>query len=285
MRAKSLLVSGTVLVAMGLLAGCGSAVTGSPTAAGAATGGQSQGGAGSQLGAQVRTVADLSNLVGDSVQQATTAQIKMVSAGTTTTGSIKFGNPVAEQMTINAGSVAEQVILVNNNFYVQIPGMSAMTGGKPWMEIQTGGGSNPATQMFTALIGSIQQNADPANVLKNLEASGTLTGSDTEQLNGVATTHYSITVDITKMIANQTDQTMKQLLTTAQQKGLTNYPVGVWVNSSGLPVQTTINLPSIGAGATATGGGLSTITYSNWGAPVTITAPPADQVGTLPTGG
>ncbi|HEX3784595.1 MAG TPA: hypothetical protein VHX38_33460 [Pseudonocardiaceae bacterium] len=284
MRAKSLLVGGAVVVSLGLLAGCGSTVTGSPTAAGASPSG-SQGGAGSQLGAQVRTVADLSNLVGDSVQQATTVQVKMVSGASTTSGSIKFGNPVAEQMTVSTGgTTGEQVILLDNNFYIQVPGMSDMSGGKPWMEIKTSDSSNPAAQFFTALVSSIQQSADPANMIKNIEASGTLTKSDSEQLNGEQTTHYSITVNIDKMIANQTNATMKQLLGLAQQKGLTDYPVDVWLNSSGLPVQTTIDMPSINMGAGASGGGLITVTYSNWGAPVTITPPPADQVGSLPTG-
>jgi hypothetical protein len=162
--------------------------------------------------------------------------------------------------------------------------MSDMSGGKPWMEIKTSDSSNPAAQFFTALVSSIQQSADPANMIKNIEASGTLTKSDSEQLNGEQTTHYSITVNIDKMIANQTNATMKQLLGLAQQKGLTDYPVDVWLNSSGLPVQTTIDMPSINMGAGASGGGLITVTYSNWGAPVTITAPPADQVGGLPTG-
>ena len=46
------------------------------------------------------------------------------------------------------------------------------------------------------MVSSIKQNADPSQMIKNLEAGGTLTGTDTEQLNGQATTHYKITVNI-----------------------------------------------------------------------------------------
>jgi hypothetical protein len=290
MRAKSLLVSGAVLVSLGLLAGCGTTVSGSPTAAGASTGG-TQGGAGSQLGAQVRTVADLSDLVGSSVQQATTAQVKMVSSSSTTTGSIKFGNPVSAKMTINSAAAngmpaeQEQMILVDNIFYMDIPGLSDVTPGKSWFKIDPSDTADPMNALFGSLIDSIKQNADPSQQLKALEAGGTLTGSDTEQLNGQPTTHYKITVNIDKMIANQSDATTKQLLTLAQQKGLTDYPVEMWLNSNGLPVQMTIDMPSISGAGSAGAGGLSTITYSNWGDPVTIAAPPADQVGSLPTGG
>ena len=279
MRGKSLLAGAALVAGLGVLAGCTSSVAGSPTVAGSGGGG-TQGGAGSQLGSQVKTVSDLSNLVGNSVEQATTVQVSMNSGVGTTTGSIKFGDPVAEKMTMSTAAGSEQVLLVNNVFYMQIPGMQDITN-KPWIKIDTTDSSNPANQIFSALVNSIKENADPSQMIKNLEAGGTLTGTDTEQLNGQSTTHYKITVDIDKMIANQTDPTMKQLLGAAQQQGLTNYPVEVWLDGHGLPVQTTINMPALSGAAGS--GGLSTVTYSNWGAPVTITPPPDDQVGTMPT--
>lgn len=282
MRAKSLVVGAAMVAGLGVLAGCTSSVTGSPTVAGSGGGGASQGGAGSQLGSQVKTVSDLSNLVGNSVEQATTVQVSMKSGVGTTTGSIKFGDPVAEKMTMDTPNGSEQVLLVDNIFYMQIPGMQDLTN-KPWIKIDTTDSSNPANQIFTALVSSIKENADPSQMIKNLEAGGTLTGIDTAQLGGQSTTHYKITVDIDKMIANQTDPTMKQLLGMAEQQGLKNYPVEVWLDSHGLPVQTTIDMPAM-SGAPGSGG-VSTVTYSNWGAPVTITAPPADQVGTMPSMG
>jgi hypothetical protein len=281
MRAKSLVVGAAVLAGLGVLAGCTSSVAGSPTVAGAG-GSTSQGGAGSQLGSQVKTVSDLSNLVGNSVEQATTVQVTMKSGVGTTTGSIKFGDPVAEKMTLDTPNGSEQVLLVDNVFYMQIPGMQDVTD-KPWIKIDPNDSSNPASQIFAALVNSIKENADPSQMIKNLEAGGTLTGTDTEQLGGQSTTHYKITVDVDKMIANQTDPTMKQLLGMAEQQGLKNYPVEVWLDGHGLPVQTTIDMPSL-SGAPGSGG-VSTVTYTDWGAPVTITAPPADQVGTMPSMG
>ncbi|HEY4019600.1 MAG TPA: hypothetical protein VGM75_12980 [Pseudonocardiaceae bacterium] len=282
MRAKSLVVGAALVAGLGMLAGCSSTVAGSPTATGS-SGGGSQGGAGSQLGSEVKTVSDLSNLVGNSVEQATTVQVTMKNGAGTTSGSIKFGDPVAEKMTLNTAAGSEQVLLVNNVFYVQIPGMQALTN-KPWVKIDPNNTSNPGDQIFGALVNSIKQNADPSQMIKNLEAGGTLTGTDTEQLNGQTTTHYKVTVDIDKMIANEADPTMKQMLGMAKQQGLQNYPVEVWLDSHGLPLQTTINMPSLSAAPGS--GGVSTITYANWGAPVTISAPPDDQVGTMPgTGG
>ncbi len=276
MRAKSLLVGAALMAGLGVVAGCGGSIAGLPTAAGSSGGSGS--GAGSQLGSQVKTVSDLSNLVGNKVEQATTAQVSMTSAASTTSGSIKFGDPVAEKMTITAPTGNEQVLFVNNVFYMQIPSMSQVTG-KPWLKVDPSDTSNPANKFFGSIVSSIKQNADPTQMLRNLEASGTLTGSDTEQLDGQSTTHYKITVNIDKMIANQTDPTMKQLLTMAEQAGLHDYPVEVWLDSHDLPVRITINMPGLGAGT----GGLSTITYSNWGGPVTITPPPDDQVGTMPS--
>jgi hypothetical protein len=279
MRSKSLVVGAALVAGLGVLAGCSTSVAGSPTAAGS-SGGSGQGGAGSQLGSEVKTVSDLSNLVGNSVEQATTVQVNMKNAAGTGTGTIKFGDPVAEKMTMSTSAGSEQVVLVNNVFYVQIPGMQDVTS-KPWIKIDPNDTTNPANQLFSALVNSIKENADPSQMIKNLEAGGTLTGTDTEQLNGQATTHYKITVDIDKMIANQTDPTMKQMLGMAEQQGLRNYPVEVWLDGHGLPLQTTIDMPAL-SGAPGSGG-VSTVTYTNWGTPVTISAPPDDQVGTMPS--
>jgi hypothetical protein len=279
MRAKSLVVGAALVAGLGVLAGCGSSpIAGTATATGSS--GSSGGGAGSQLGSQVKTVSDLSNLVGNSVEQANTVKVTMKSASATTTGSIKFSDPIAEQVTVSAPTGSEQVLLVDNVFYMQIPSLQQVTG-KPWIKIDPTDTSDPANQLFASMVNSIKQNADPSQMIKNLEAGGTLTGTDTEQLNGQGTTHYKITVDIDKMIANQTDPTMKQMLGLAEQQGLRNYPVEVWLDSHGLPIQTTINMPALSAAPGS--GGLSTVTYSDWGSPVTISAPPADQVGTMPT--
>ena len=123
MRAKSLLAGAALMVGLGVLTGCGGPIVGSPTAAGS-SGSTDQSGAGSQLGSQVKTVSDLSNLVGNKVEQATTVQVTMKSATSTTTGSIKFGDPLAEKMNIAAPTGNEQVLLVNNIFYMQIPGLA-----------------------------------------------------------------------------------------------------------------------------------------------------------------
>ena len=86
--------------------------------------------------------------------------------------------------------------------------------------------------------------------------------------NGAAATHYSIVVDVTKLPA---DNSTKQALATA---GLTSLPIEMWVDSKGRLVQLTEAL-------TVSGQSTSTkITISKYDQPVTITAPPADQVST-----
>lgn len=67
--------------------------------------------------------------------------------------------------------------------------------------------------------------------------------------------------------------------------GLTHYRVSglekgqaadLWVDGQDRPMKLTATSPGASAGAS---GGTVEIVYSDWGAPITVTAPPADQVG------
>jgi hypothetical protein len=115
-------------------------------------------------------------------------------------------------------------------------------------------------------------------LINKIAQAGTITGVRPETLDGVATQHYSITVDVQKMLATAGtggSATQDQALSAL---GVKSMPFDIWVNSDNLPVKITTKIAMSGL----TGSGASevdmTVTYTNWGESVTIQPPPADQV-------
>ena len=122
-----------------------------------------------------------------------------------------------------------------------------------------------------------------------LSAGGKLTRTSREELNGQQTTHYSARVDTNKIADSQQDPQLKQLMEMVARSGVNNYPIDIWVNNDNLPVRFTTKVPQPDvsgvtgkqAKAPKIGPTTVTITYSDWGKPVQIKAPPANQVGEL----
>lgn len=275
MRRGSLLMLGMGAALLTLTA-CGTtSVTGSAAPQGAS---QAQGGDG-----QPHTVADLAGVVSRNTTQHSSVHLDMnMQAGgqaITATGDLKFaGKQTAAHLTMTLGAAGSmEMVLLNGTLYMKLPA-GVNPGAKPWISFDTNG-SSPAAKALgsTAELG---QQSDPSQLLDKIKAAGTITGVTHEQLNGQDTTHYSITVDVHKLIAQSTTaDAQKQALS---KLNLTTMPFELWVNSDNLPVKITTKL-AVGASATGSAPTLVSVTvnYTKWGQPVTIAAPPADQVGAL----
>jgi LppX_LprAFG lipoprotein len=201
----------------------------------------------------------------------------------------QFGNNI--EMSMNMGIAGMQIseIWLGNDLYMKIPALSAELGGKPWAKIDL--------SAMGSLGSSIQQladsakNTDPTQQLQPLLASGDVKKVGTETVDGVQTTHYSGTVDpatafsSSQAAKNLTPDQIAQLKSMLSNSGVSNEKIDVWFASDGLPVEETISM-NTNAGAEKVD-----LHLSGWGQPVSITAPPADQVtdsssllgGALPT--
>ena len=156
-----------------------------------------------------------------------------------------------------------------------IGGPMRYDGSKPWGP----GQEAPLTAEYQAIFeANLADQADPTQLINQIAQSGTITSVKSEPLNGVATKHYAITVDVQKMIATMGAGSAAEAQSLSAL-GIKSMPFDIWVNSDNLPVKITTKLAMSGL----TGGGASevdmTVTYSNWGESVNIQAPPADQVG------
>lgn len=161
------------------------------------------------------------------------------------------------------------------NIYIRVPAGSSPSVSKPWISLPVGtmttgptslGGADSTTAYLDALRG----------------VSGAIETVGSEKVNGVDTTHYHTVVRLADAIAKtpeamraQAEAGLKQL----DQMGLTEMPVDVWMSDDGLPIRQvmTFDAPT-GVGALAGMKMRLQVDLSDFGTPVEVEIPPADQV-------
>jgi hypothetical protein len=195
-------------------------------------------------------------------------------------GDLKLGSSPAMDLTYDIPGIgAARMVLVDDAFYFELP-KAAQKDGKPWVKLDPNG-SDPLSKSLSAALKETKKNSDPAQMIKQLEGAGEITATKQENLEGKQTTHYSVTVDIRKY-ASKADPDLKSLLDKAVEAGVTTYPVEVWVDQESLPVRVTLATPFTNPQTQQQESVNMRLDYTDWGKPVTVTAPPADQVGPLP---
>ncbi len=195
-------------------------------------------------------------------------------------GDMRLGTSPAMDMTMAIPQLGDaQMVLVDDVFYIKLP--TELTPGKPWLKIDTTG-NDQLSQVFGAIVKQVKENGDPSQTLKQLEEAGEITGKKSEDLNGKPTTHYSVTVDIKKAAEKLTPE-LKAAMESVLQKGVTTYPMEIWLDKDNLPVRVSVETPIVNPATQQPDLSKVVIDYSDWGKTVNVTAPPADQVGTFPS--
>lgn len=196
------------------------------------------------------------------------------------------GANTAMALTMDTGGQSIEMRLVDKAMYLKLPEAArAQMGGKTWVEISPDG-KDPLSKQLGSSFDQMSENSDPRKTLDYIQRAGTITNSEKTQLDGQEVTHYNIDLDFKKIAeefgAGQvTPEQAKQL---ADKVG--KLPMELWLNSDNLPVQVSMNLDKVmqAAGAPAGQGGAKMVMkYSDWGQPVDVQAPPADQVGKMPS--
>lgn len=199
------------------------------------------------------------------------------------------GENSALSMTVDASGEITELIMVDRVMYVKAEGLGEATGGKPWMKISADG-SDPMSMMMGKMFGELVKNTDPAKVLGQVKDAGTITRSEQAELDGQQATHYSIDLEFAKLVDQQAGMGIPQeMLDKMKEKaGDLTLPMELWLNSDQLPLQMTMDMAALNKAAEQLSGqsppaaadaGKMIVKYTDWGAPVTIEAPPADQVG------
>jgi hypothetical protein len=168
------------------------------------------------------------------------------------------------------------VVLNDQAMYMQIPGLAQETGGKHWMrlDLATLGGDNPFGAMAEQF-----RNADPSKSMEFLAGVKDATVVGTEDVRGVPTTHYKITIDLQQAMT-QMPENLKGFVSEvfSQMPGGGLLPGDVWLGGDGLPRRLSYEM-SVPGGA---GGAPVVLRFSmdtfDFGQPLSVTIPADNDI-------
>lgn len=232
----------------------------------------------------VTTATSLAALVQDRTSATNTAtyHLDMSVAGVDVSGDGQIqlaGANSKMQMNMTTPVGAIQAVIVGGTMYMKLPQGLVQTP-KPWVKFDANG-TDPVSKELSALTSQEQQNLDPTKMLSMIAPFATITGARPDTVAGAPATEYMISVDTAKMLHSSivTPQ-MRSLLNNSNVQLPAKLNYELWFNSADLPVKLVLVEP-----VSVTGSGAQTVTvtmtYANWGQPLNIQAPPADQVGSL----
>ncbi|WP_152617622.1 LolA-like protein [Phaeacidiphilus oryzae] len=233
----------------------------------------------------MQTVAQVLNAATKHTQTYTSAKTQVTvqaPTGDMTMGGRISWRPVAMDFTMHnpsfqqaMGTSSIRVISAGNVMYENLgPEFAKQVGGKPWLKVDMSKLGSQGKAMADLLNqASTQRPQDPSEQIKLLSSEGAKVkrvGSET--VDGVSTTHYTATVNVSQMIPKESSADVKKLLQQAVAAGVKTETIDLWLNSDNLPVQERVAMPS------SKGTTRITMHYSDFStAPAAISAPPASQ--------
>jgi hypothetical protein len=166
-------------------------------------------------------------------------------------------NDVAFDLALTGGPLGggARFILVDKVIYLKMPGLSQ---GDKFVKIDIGNSNDPAAKMFEQMLGQL----DPSKTFKAFDAVTKLQEKGTQEIDGVETTQYAVTVDTQRALKAQG---MAGQVPPGQMPKTIVYDV--WVDADNLVRKLRMNVQ----------GNAVDMTLSQWGEPVDISAPPAGQ--------
>ncbi len=209
-------------------------------------------------------------------QQSVVATLSTDAAGLSLTGggSMRLGDPIEADITLemplDASGQPQQlrVVIVDDSVYMQIPGLSDLVPGKSWFAA-TADGTDPFSQAMAPVLDQLSTSLDPS--LQMYAHGAQVTESGTETVDGTQTTKYTGTVDLAAALADASGS-MASSIQDLIDSGSNALDFSMWVDDESLLRKFEVVVNVLGQSAA------TTVTYSKWGEPVDIAAPPADQV-------
>ncbi|MFI6811716.1 DUF1396 domain-containing protein [Nonomuraea sp. NPDC050328] len=168
-----------------------------------------------------------------------------------------------------------RAVLKGDTVYIKVEALKQIiNSSKPWIQVKLNE-VGPAAEVQKYL-DQVRQ-FDLATVTKLVTASKDVKSVGTETVDNVETTHYSGTFPVELAVLTlPADQQERARQNLAELKDV---KFDIWVAADGLPRKLALN-------GSKEGGTLdATLFFKGFNEPVTITPPPADQVGDLPQGG
>lgn len=188
-------------------------------------------------------------------------------------GVFQFDPPLGRMMIKLAESspfpAPEQEMFVDGTFvYINSPVCpSGGLGGKPYVRFD----SAEAAGLDPESVGS----QDPANILEMLRGAGEVEEAGTEEVRGVSTTHYRVTIDVDKALENVSDDRREALKVQLKALGEEGLSAEVWIDDDGLPRRFRWEFRSEAPAAFEM---TMTLEFFDYGTDVDVQIPSEDQV-------
>jgi hypothetical protein len=215
----------------------------------------------------------------DAVRHAGSARVSMSVKATGAGMDLSFGGSGVTEFatrradfTMSMLGTKVEIVSDGTTMYFHADGVPASS--KPWASVPL--------QQFTgqASMGSVDSAAGFVDALRGIGAND-IQQLETTEVNGVEATHFRTSISIADAIAAappaqraQAEQSLQQL----EQLGAGRMPVDVWVTDDGLPVRQVMTFDAKSGGLMPAIGFEVRIDLSDFGEPVEIHVPPADQV-------
>lgn len=273
------------LATAGLLAGCGNATSGSASPAPAAAPVST-----SPAPTRFESVALMNaSLQQSTMQSAAAHMLSTISSGgqvTTMNGDFRLDKVVKNyafdfvltQPDPKTGTSEIHEVILPEGIYLEPKATATSKAPTRWLKLNTAS-SDPHVKTLVDLQNHLQRSMDFSDTMPN---SATITKTSPEQLDGIPTTRYDVTVDVMAAIKNARDATEQQQFAQLRGEGLTTLNASIWVDADNRPRKLHSDLPLSKVGKPGAADVAMDTTLSDWGKPVSITAPPADQVTLFP---
>ena len=254
------------------VAGC------SGSGSGSGSGGVSGLGGGTTSGSALSLVADAMNKADSAGTVKVTGTITApgLTGSMTMSAEEQYSPSLEMSMSMQVEGQTMSEVLIGDVIYLDYPALSAELGGKQWAEIDLSKTSGTLGSLSSLVSSAKSEN--PTTQISALVASGEVTKVGTATVSGQQTTHYAGTLTTSQMLdstaknSHLTAAQLSNLKSLYQGDGITSETVDVWVGSSGLPVEMKYSAK------TAQGTSVGDMFMSDWGAPVSVGAPPASEV-------
>ena len=171
-----------------------------------------------------------------------------------------------------------QGMMIGDTFYMRDVNNDAAPG-KPWLRLSTTDLKDPrlakVSKVFRTAVGQIAgavKQATGASDMANIRP-GKLTAKPADDtLDGVSVRRYEGTTELAKLNGSGQDEQDRQIMQVLDKAGVKSFPWKLWVDHSGLPRKFSVSMRIADRGTFR-----AQSTYSGWGKPVEVKAPPANQ--------
>jgi hypothetical protein len=196
--------------------------------------------------------------------------VKGSGSGVFNTGASRSGQ-LSMKVNVRGMDVPIDSVITGNVLYMRssVFAQLGLPANKQWIKIDLG---QLAQQRGIDLSSLANTSPTPASALSYLRGSSNVREVGEESIDGVDTTHYKVTVDLEKAVSRSDSITRESLRRVIQSSGKKTLPIDVWVDGKGF-VRKVQYAQSAGGKAVKV-----TMNLHDYGKPVTVSPPPADEV-------